>query len=148
MSSTPFARYSQALLAAFSSCLVFASESSFPNEKVCRLVEQRYEQIEKGANSIEINATLFSVAEKGCKELAQHLLDAGASLEARDRFGIQPLGRAAAAGQGEIVALFLERGAPIDARAIENELAEARVVPRAGLDAAAPLLVLGAVEHP
>ena len=124
MSSLLFARRRQlTLLAAVSSCLMLASGTSFANEKVCRLLEQRYEQIEKGASSIEINATLFSAADKGCKELAQHLLDAGASLEARDRLGIQPLGRAATAGQGEMVALFLARGAPINARAIDGSTA-------------------------
>ena len=121
MSSLQFARL--ALLAAVSSGLVLASGNGFASEKVCRSLEQRYEQIEKGASSIEVNAALFSAADKGCKELAQHLLETGASLEARDRLGIQPLGRAAAAGQGELVALFLERGAPIDARAIDGSTA-------------------------
>ena len=46
--------------------------------------------------SIEVNATLFSAADKGCADLAKRLLDAGASLEARDRLGSTPLGRAAA----------------------------------------------------
>jgi ankyrin repeat protein len=124
LSSLLFARRRQlTLLAAVSSCLVLASSTSFASQKVCRTLEQHYEQIEKGASSIEINATLFSAADKGCSELAQHLLDTGASLEARDRLGIQPLGRAAAAGQGEIVALFLARGAPINARAIDGSTA-------------------------
>ena len=38
------------------------------NEKVCRAQEQRYEQIEKLASSIEINSALFSAADKGCVE--------------------------------------------------------------------------------
>ena len=91
MSSLLFARRRQlTLLAAVSSCLMLASGTSFANEKVCRLLEQRYEQIEKGASSIEINATLFSAADKGCKELAQHLLDAGASLEAETALAFSP----------------------------------------------------------
>jgi uncharacterized protein len=124
LSSLQFARLRQrALLAALSCGLVSASGNAFASEKVCRSLEQHYEQIEKGASSIEVNATLFSAADKGCVDLARRLLDAGASLDARDRLGIKPLGRAAAAGQPELVALFLDRGAPIDARAIDGSTA-------------------------
>jgi len=111
------------LLSALSFWLLLFSGQAFASDKVCRSLEQRYEQIERDASSIEINNTLFSAAEKGCKGLVQHLLDSGASLEARDRLGIEPLGRAAAAGQGEIVALFLDRGAPVNARAIDGSTA-------------------------
>jgi len=97
--------------------------SALANQKVCRSLEQRYEQIERAATTIEVNATLFSAADKGCPDLAKHLLERGASLEARDRLGIQPLGRAAASGQAEIVTLFLDRGAPINARAIDGSTA-------------------------
>ena len=51
------------------------------------------------------------------------MLEAGASLEARDRFGAKPLSHAAAAGQIEIVALFLDHGAPIDARDLDGSTA-------------------------
>ena len=97
--------------------------SAFANQKVCRSLEQRYEQIEKAATTIEVNATLFSAADKGCPDLAKRLLEQGASLEARDRLGIEPLGRAAASGQAEIVTLFLDRGAAINARAIDGSTA-------------------------
>jgi ankyrin repeat protein len=112
-----------AVLACVSLGLAFASFGALANQKVCRSLDQRHEQIERGASSIEVNAMLFSAADKGCKELAQRLLDNGASLEARDRLGVRPLGRAAAAGQPELVALFLDRGAPIDARAIDGSTA-------------------------
>ena len=93
------------------------------NEKVCRAQEQRYEQIEKLASSIEINSALFSAADKGCVELAARLLDIGASLQARDRLGFTPLSRAAVSGQAEIVTLFLDRGAAIDERSIDGSTA-------------------------
>ena len=93
------------------------------NAKVCRSQEQRYEQIERQASSIEINLALFSAADKGCLDLAKHLLEEGASVESRDRFGVMPLARAAAAGELELVTLFLERGAPIDAQAIDGSTA-------------------------
>ena len=56
---------------------------------------------------LEINAALFSAADKGCTALARRLLDDGASLQARDRLGAMPLSRAAKAGHVEIVELFL-----------------------------------------
>jgi ankyrin repeat protein len=95
----------------------------FANAKVCRSQEQRYEQIERGATTLEINAALFAAADKGCIELAKRLLDAGASLDARDRTGARPLAHAATAGEVEMVALFLDRGAPIDAQDLEGSSA-------------------------
>src|SRR5262249_36907558 len=54
------------LLSALSSWLLLFSGQAFASDKVCRSLEQRYEQIERDASSIEINNTLFSAAEKGC----------------------------------------------------------------------------------
>jgi hypothetical protein len=65
------------------------------NAKVCRSQEQRYEQIERDPSSIEMNAALFSATDKGCLDLAKHLLELGASLDARDRLGARPLAHAA-----------------------------------------------------
>jgi ankyrin repeat protein len=96
---------------------------AFANAKVCRSQEQRYEQIERGATTLEINAALFSAADKGCVELAKRLLDAGASLDARDRIGARPLAHAATAGEVEMVALLLDRGASIDAQDLEGSSA-------------------------
>jgi ankyrin repeat protein len=91
--------------------------------KICRSMEQRYEQIERGASTIEVNAMLFSAADKGCIDLAKLVLSEGASVEARDRFGAKPLARAAAAGEIEIVTLLLEKGAPLDARDLDGSTA-------------------------
>ena len=93
------------------------------NAKVCRSQEQRYEQIERDPSSIEMNAALFSAADKGCLDLAKHLLELGASLDARDRLGARPLARAAVAGEVELVALFLDKGASIDAQNLEGSSA-------------------------
>jgi uncharacterized protein len=105
------------------SFLAHSTGFALADQKVCRSLEQGYEQIEKGATSLEINATLFSTADKGCEALARRLLDAGASLDARDGLGVRPLGRAAASGQAEIVTLFLDRGAPIDAQNLDGSTA-------------------------
>ena len=101
MSSSLFLRRSHgiALAAVTSAALAFGVVSAHADVKICQALEQRYEQIERGATSLEVNAVLFSAAEKGCEPLAKKLLDAGASLEARDGRGFNPLARAAKSGQ-------------------------------------------------
>jgi hypothetical protein len=87
-----------------------------PQSPACRELGRRFDQIATGASSVELNATLFSAADAGCVELARRLIDAGASLAARDRFGARALARAARAGHSALVELFLAQGATIDAR--------------------------------
>jgi ankyrin repeat protein len=125
LSSSVFLRRSRglALVAAASASVAFAVASARADVKICQALEQRYEQIERSATTLEVNAMLFSAAENGCEPLAKTLLDAGASLEARDGRGFNPLARAAKSGQKEIVALFLDRGAQIDARSLEGATA-------------------------
>ncbi|MBV9533580.1 MAG: ankyrin repeat domain-containing protein [Bradyrhizobium sp.] len=60
--------------------------------------------------------TLFSAADGNCIALARELLDYGASVDARDRFGARPLSHAARFGHLAMVDLLLAHGAPIDAR--------------------------------
>jgi ankyrin repeat protein len=48
--------------------------------------------------------------------MATELLDYGASVDARDRFGARPLSHAARFGHPQMVDLLLARGAPINAR--------------------------------
>ena len=67
-------------------------------------------------SAIEVSLTLFSAADKNCLELVTELLDHGASVDARDRFGARPLSHAARFGHLPVVDLLLARGAPIDAR--------------------------------
>ena len=118
----PSFRVAATLATTISSLACFPADT-FANAKVCRSLDQRYEQIARGATSIEINAMLFSAADKGCLDLAKLLISAGASLEARDRLGAKPLARAAVAGESALVALFLDKGAPIDAQNIEGSTA-------------------------
>ena len=72
-----------ATLATTLCCLASFPADSFANVKVCRSMEQRYEQIERGASTVEVNSMLFSAADKGCIDLVKLLLSEGASLEAR-----------------------------------------------------------------
>ena len=91
--------------------------------RVCQTQEQAYEQIKPTATTLEVNAALFSAADKRCVALARRLLADGASLKARDRFGAMPLSRAAKSGDVEIVDLFLEHGADIDVRDLDGSTA-------------------------
>ncbi len=89
-------------------------------ERDCGEIERDYELIKAEAVSVQINMTLFAAADKGCAALARKLIDAGASLLARDRRGASPLAHAARAGQIKLVELFLAQGAPIDARNVDG----------------------------
>ena len=104
-------------------CLPVPAANALLDRKACQALEQGYAQIERGASPIEVSNMLFSAADKGCEALAVLVLDKGASLEARDRFGANPLSHAAAAGHADLVTLFLDRGAAIDARNIDGSSA-------------------------
>jgi len=67
-------------------------------------------------SAIEVSLALFSAADGNCTALATELLDGGASVDARDRFGARPLSHAARSGHLEMLELLLARGAPINAR--------------------------------
>lgn len=99
------------------------SSAVVANVRACQAEEQKYEQIEPDATTLEVNAALFSAADKRCVALARRLLEGGASLQARDRLGATPLSRAAKSGDAQIVELFLERGADIDARDLDGSTA-------------------------
>ena len=75
------------------------------------------------ATSTQLNLLLFSAADAGCVPLARRVLEAGASLEARDRFGAMALARAARSGHAALVEFFLAQGAAIDARNLEGTTA-------------------------
>src|SRR5215470_14768017 len=72
---------------------------------------------------LERNILLFRAADLGCARFARTLLDAGAAVEARDRFGAMPLAHAARAGHLDLVRLLLAHGAPIDARDLAGSTA-------------------------
>ena len=99
----------------------------------CRELERRFDQIKAAITSTQLSLALFSASDGGCVPLARRLLEAGTSLESRDRLGAMPLARAARSGHLALVDLYLGRGAAIDARnlvgatalyaAVENERA-------------------------
>jgi uncharacterized protein len=67
-------------------------------------------------SAVEVSLALFSAADENCTSLATELLDGGASVDARDRFGARPLSHAARNGHLEMIDLLLARGAPVNAR--------------------------------
>jgi uncharacterized protein len=82
----------------------------------CRELERRFELTKANAVQAQLSLALFPAADGGCVPLARRLIDAGASLEARDRLGTTALTRAARAGHVALIELFLAQGASIDAR--------------------------------
>jgi ankyrin repeat protein len=102
---------------------MIATTGAVANARVCQEQEQRYEQIKSGAGPVEINAALSAAADKGCLNLARHLLDDGASLSSRDRLGSMPLAHAAKASNTDILELFLARGAAVNARDLDGSTA-------------------------
>ena len=78
----------------------------------CRELERRLDLIKPEAKSTELNLVLFAAADSGCLPLARRLLDAGASLAARDRLGAMALARAARAGHVALVDFLVAQGAP------------------------------------
>lgn len=82
----------------------------------CPELARRFQTEKPQISAMEVSLALFSAVDGNCIDLATELLDYGASVDARDRFGARPLGHAARAGHLEMVDLLLARGAPIDAR--------------------------------
>src|SRR4051794_4843897 len=81
----------------------------------CREAERRYELLKGEITSVQLNSVLFQAADKGCDPLARALLAAGASVEARDRFGAMPLSHAAGSGDPPPGGLLLRKSGPNDA---------------------------------
>ena len=106
-----FASLCCVITALSATCVALAAES-----RACREIHLRFETIKPQISAIEVSLTLFSAADKNCLELVTELLDHGASVDARDRFGARPLSHAARFGHLPVVDLLLARGAPIDAR--------------------------------
>lgn len=82
----------------------------------CQELGRKFQTAKPQISAIEVSLALFSAADRNCTAFATELLDSGASVDARDRFGARPLSHAARFGHLEMVDLLLARGAPIDAR--------------------------------
>jgi len=89
----------------------------------CQGLSRRFEIAKPQISAMEVSLTLFSAVDANCLDLAAKLLDQGASVDARDRFGARPLSHAAKSGHPRMVDLLLARGAPIDARNLDGATA-------------------------
>ena len=93
-----------------------APERPTVESPACRELDRQFATNEADGGGLKLSTALFAAADKGCLTMARQLLDGGASLEARDRFGAMPLAHAARAGHRPLVELFLAKGAALDAR--------------------------------
>lgn len=89
----------------------------------CRELTRKYQTDKAQLSAIEVSLTLFAAANADCAILATGLLDQGASVDARDRFGARPLSHAARSGHLDMVDLLLARGAPVNARNLAGSTA-------------------------
>jgi uncharacterized protein len=89
----------------------------------CQELGRRFETAKSQITAIEVSLTLFSAADGNCIALATELLDHGASVDARDRFGARPLSHAARFGHLAMVDLLLGHGAPLNARNLSGATA-------------------------
>src|SRR5262249_663175 len=82
----------------------------------CQELARQLESTRAQIPATEVSLLLFSAADADCVALETELLDAGASVDARDRLGARPLSHAARFGHLDMIDLLLAHGAPIDAR--------------------------------
>ena len=93
-----------------------AASARAADSERCQELGRRFEITKSQITAIEVSLILFSAVDGNCIALATELLDHGASVDARDRFGARPLSHAARFGHLEMVDLLLARGAPLNAR--------------------------------
>jgi uncharacterized protein len=93
-----------------------ASATLAADSERCQELGRRFRTAKPQITAIEVSLTLFSAADGNCVALTAELLDYGASVDARDRFGARPLSHAARFGHLAMVDFLLAHGAPIDAR--------------------------------
>lgn len=110
----------------------------------CQELGNRFRVEKAQISAIEVSLALFSAADENCISLATELLDAGASVDARDRFGARPLSHAARKGHLEMVDLMLARGVPINARNLAGATALYFAAERGHFAAAQRLIERGA----
>ena len=104
------------LLSSIVVALLSGGPATHADSERCQELGRRFETAKPQITAIEVSLTLFSAVDGNCIAVATELLDYGASVDARDRFGARPLSHAARFGHLQMVDLLLARGAPINAR--------------------------------
>jgi uncharacterized protein len=98
-----------------------AQESGETTSLVCDAFRAEAERrLDQAPDSLQVNILLFSAAQKGCVNMLDRLMAAGASLQARNRLGDMPLAVAAKAGRKEFVAQLAHRGADLNSKNVEG----------------------------
>jgi uncharacterized protein len=110
----------------------------------CQELGNRFRVEKAQMSAIEVSLALFSAADENCTTLATELLEAGASVDARDRFGARSLSHAARNGHLQMVDLLLARGAPINARNLAGATALYFAAERGRAEVARRLIERGA----
>ncbi len=110
----------------------------------CLELGRKFQIAKPQISAVEVSSALFSAADGNCVGLATELLDGGASVDARDRFGARPLSHAARFGHLAMVELLLARGAPINARNLAGATALYFAAEGGHLSVAQRLIELGA----
>jgi uncharacterized protein len=104
------------LLSSIVVALLSGGSDAHADSEQCQELKRRFEIAKPHITAMEVSLTLFSAVDGNCTAMATELLDYGASVDARDRFGARPLSHAARFGHLQMVDLLLARGAPINAR--------------------------------
>ena len=92
---------------------VYAGARPGSIDAACDSIALKFRSIESRMSVRELNFMLFDAASHGCLELTTTLLEHGASVHARDRFGNTALLIAARMGHTEVLDLLLERGSEL-----------------------------------
>ena len=88
---------------------------------VVRMLEMRSIDVEARRGGKEDGWTcLMTAAWNGHLDICRLLLDKGAQVEARNKFGLTPLHNAAQQGHVEIVRLLCDRGADVEVRSVSG----------------------------
>jgi ribosomal protein S18 acetylase RimI-like enzyme len=94
----------------------------------------------------EKNKKLIKAAREGYTELVKLLLDAGADIEAKDKYGYTALIRAASNGYTEVVKLLLDAGADIEAKKENGDTALIRAASNGHTEVVKLLKQYGAID--
>lgn len=131
--------FSLALLAG----TALAGERPGVKDAACDALDLRFRSTVSRIAPRELNFVLFDAVAKGCLQLTTKILDNGAVVAARDRFGNTPLLVAARMGHNKIIDLMIDRGAKVHQLNLAGSSALLRAVSNGRRKAAKRLLELG-----
>lgn len=120
-----------------------AGERPGVKDAACDALDLKFRSTVSRIAPRELNFLLFEAVAKGCLQLTTKILDNGAVVSARDRFGNTPLLVAARMGHNKIIDLMIDRGAKVHQLNLAGSSALLRAVSNGRRRAAKRLLELG-----